>query len=263
MDETWITPEQARECMARGTGRGVKIAVLDSGIESSHPALAGLTLADDLAILDDGASLRSAAGNGFDVFGHGTAVAGIIHRTAPKAQLGSIRVLGESLRTRTLIIREGARLAIERGYHILNCSFGCGVPEQILRYKNWVDEAYLRNIHVVAACNNFDSTKPEWPGHFSSVITVNMALVSSEGSLFYHPGHLVEFVALGVDVTVPWKDGQTKKVTGSSFASAQVSGLLARLLSASPGLSPAQVKALLHRVAKPWPQEKSAQLSAD
>jgi subtilisin family serine protease len=114
-------------------------------------------------------------GEGRDLFGHGTAVAGIIRAAAPEAEIGSIRVLGESLSARTAIILEGARQAIERGYHILNCSLGCGVPEHVLKYKNWVDEAYLKGVHVVAACNNLDSARPEWPGFFTSVLTVNMA----------------------------------------------------------------------------------------
>ena len=70
-----------------------------------------------------------------DLFGHGTAIAAIIRRIAPEAEIGSFRVLGESLDSRTVIIREGVRQAIERGYHVLNCSFGCGVLEHIFQYK--------------------------------------------------------------------------------------------------------------------------------
>ena len=73
---------------------------------------------------------------------------------------------------RTIVIREGVRQAIDAGYDILNCSFGCGVKEHILQYKDWIDEAYLKGIHIVAACNNIDFRRPEWPGFFPSVITV-------------------------------------------------------------------------------------------
>ena len=66
------------------------------------------------------------------------------------------------------------------------------------------------------------------------------------------PGHLVEFAARGVDVDVSWRDGATKKVTGSSFAAPRVSGMLACLLSEVPGLPPVQAKALFHRLAQPW-----------
>ena len=170
----WINPEEAMEAIKRGRGKGVRIAVLDSGVEISHPALDGLVLLDDVAIVEDGLRLKPVPGEGRDLYGHGTAVAGIIRRAAPEAEIGSFRVLGESLSARTAIILEGARMAIERGYHILNCSLGCAVPEHVLKYKSWVDEAYLRGVHVVAACNNHDFARPEWPGFFTSVLTVNM-----------------------------------------------------------------------------------------
>jgi subtilisin len=161
-------------------------------------------------------------------------------------------VLGEALSARTSIILEGARMAIDLGYDILNCSLGCGVPEHVLKYKSWVDEAYLRGVHVVAACNNHDFARPEWPGFFTSVLTVNMARTAEDNDLFYKPGHLVEFSARGVDVEVPWLDGEMKKVTGSSFAAPRVTGMLACLLSEVPKMSPLQAKALFHRLAQPW-----------
>jgi subtilisin len=254
----WITPVEAAEAIRRGRGRGVRIAVLDSGIETSHPALGGLELVDDIAIVEDGMKLKVVPGEGRDLFGHGTAVAGIIRRSAPEAEIGSIRVLGEALSARTAIILEGARQAIERGYHILNCSLGCGVPEHVLKYKAWVDEAYLKGVHVVAACNNNDSGRPEWPGFFTSVLTVNMARTDDLQEVYYKPGHLVEFAARGVDVDVLWSGGAMKKVTGSSFAAPRVAGMLACLLSEVPKISPLQAKALFHRLARPWTKEITA-----
>ena len=141
---TWLTLDQARDFLRRGTGRGIKIAVLDSGIETSHPRLDGLTLTDDRVIVDDGVQLRTEPGKGRDAFGHGTAIAAILRELAPEASLGSFRVLGEGLRSRTAIIREGVRQAIDSGYHILNCSFGCGREDHVLQYKDWIDEAYLK-----------------------------------------------------------------------------------------------------------------------
>src|SRR6185503_8299555 len=155
--------------------------------------------------------LKLVAGQGRDLFGHGTAIASIIHQIAPQCQIGSFRVLGEQLRSRTAIIREGVRQALERGYHLLNCSFGCGREDQVLQYKDWIDEAYLKGRHVVAACNNHDFMKREWPGHFSSVITVNFANVAQAETFYYRPGNLVEFAARGQDIEVAWLKGGTKK----------------------------------------------------
>jgi len=247
---SWPGLEQARLALREGRGEGVRIAVLDSGIETGHPALAGVAFADDLAVIEENAQLKVIAGQGADTFGHGTAVAGIIHQLAPQATLGSIRVLGAQLRSRSLIIREAARLALERGYHILNCSFGCGREDHVLFYKDWIDEAYMRGRHIVAACNNLDFTRREWPGHFPTVITVNFTQSESLERIRWRRGSLVEFEARGQDLPVAWLGGGEKLVTGSSFAAPHVTGLLARLLSALPALSPLEAKALLRRLAE-------------
>jgi len=206
-------------------------------------------------VVESGFQLEVMPGGGHDLFGHGTAVAGIIHRLAPDAEIASFRVLGSSLEARTAIVQEGALLAIERGYHILNCSFGCMITDHVLRYKHWVDRAYLRGTHVVAACSNSWSNRPEWPAFFTSAISVNMARSQDNGVIYHRLGTLVEFAAAGVDVEVLWSGGKTKRVIGSSFAAPHVAGLLARLLGAFPGLHPAEAKALLRRLALPWTPE--------
>src|ERR1700692_1612118 len=170
----WINLEEAARALKDGEGLGVSVAVIDSGIQTSHPQLNGVTLQDDIAVVPQGHKLAVIPGNGLDVFGHGTAVAGIILSLAPKCQLGNFRVLGIANTSKTEIILRAAQEALDRGYKVLNCSFGCAVQQQVLRYKSWVDEAYLKGIHVVAACNNQDFRIPEWPAYFPSVAAVNM-----------------------------------------------------------------------------------------
>jgi hypothetical protein len=209
-------------------------------------------LIDELAVSSDGICLSLVPGRGRDVYGHGTAIASIIKRVAPAALIGSFRVFNGELRSRTEIIRQGVRAAIDRGYHILNCSFGCpGSVQYIMQYKEWIDEAYLKGVHIVSACNNEDPSKPEWPGHFPSVITVNMA--PATGLTFFQIKHqLVEFAAAGERIDVPWNEGRRKNVTGSSYAAALMTGLLARLLSEEPDLTPLEAKSLLQRLAQPY-----------
>lgn len=246
----WLDPMQAAAAIQRGRGRGVKVAILDSGVEQGHPALAGIELLDDLAIVESGRELALVPGGGRDLYGHGTAVAGIIHAGAPEARLGSFRVLGSTLRSRTALILEGARAAIERGYDIINCSLSSGIREHWDKYKAWVDEAYLAGIHVVAACNNENVWRQEWPADFTSVLAVNMARRAEARDLFHCPGTLVEFAARGVDVPVAWAGGGMKTMTGSSFAAPHVTALVACLLSEAPGLAPLQVKSLLQMLAR-------------
>jgi subtilisin family serine protease len=248
----WINLEEATRALKDGEGAGVAVAVIDSGIQTSHPQLNGVTLQDDIAVVPQGHKLAVIPGNGLDVFGHGTAVAGIILSLAPKCQLGNFRVLGIANTSKTEIILRAAQEALDRGYKVLNCSFGCAVQQQVLRYKSWVDEAYLKGIHVVAACNNQDFRIPEWPAYFPSVVAVNMMQTDDNNLFYYQRGTLVEFAARGINVKVPWVGGHEKVVTGSSFAAPRLAALLARLLSVYPDITPIQAKAILHKIARPW-----------
>lgn len=258
---TWITPEQAAAAMRSGRGEGVRIAVLDSGVEWDHADLQGVKVADDLCIEEVDGVLEARPGNREDVFGHGTAVASILHEVAPEAEIGSFRVLDVRNQSQSEMICFGARLALERGYHILNCSFGARLKSQVLMFKDWVDDAYLGGIHVVAACNNDDFRKPEWPGDFVSVITVNMLDTPQRDMIFRNPpGTLVEFAALGVNVGVPWKGGIRREATGSSFAAPRAAGLLARMISVFPKIAPLQAKSLLQQIASGLPARRRLRL---
>lgn len=258
---TWICPEEAKLAIRRGRGRGVKIAVIDSGIELSHPSLNHARLLDDVAFAENREGrIERVTGGGIDAYGHGTAIASIILRAAPEAQLGSFRVLDSKLATKYVVLKEAALTAIERGYHILNCSFGSRARyETINHFKCWIDYAYQQGVHVVSACNNSYFRDPEWPGYFPTVITVNMANTLDEGLFFRwdvssetEARHLVEFAARGVDLQIAWKNHQTASHSGSSFAAPHVSGLLARLLSVYPNLKPLVAKSLLQELAESW-----------
>lgn len=264
----WITLPEALDAWETGDGSGIRIAVLDSGVDTSHPAFEGFQLRDDIAIsMVDGVPVVT-GGEGSDSYGHGTGVAHVLHTVAPKAEIGSFRVLGSGEKGggEGDVVREGVMLAMEKGYHILNCSFGITGSffgsDRKLRFveqnKVWLDEAYLRGIHVVSACNNYDSRCIEWPGHFANSITVDKVNCGTD-EFFYRPGGLVEFAAKGYGVTVPWAGNAWKTVDGSSFAAPRVAGWLARLLSVYPFLTPPQVKGLLRHIAleRPYLHQQS------
>lgn len=236
------------------------MAVLDSGIEISHPGLGGLKLVDDLVFISDGNTVHLERGAGQDVSGHGTGIAGIIHALAPEARIGSFRVLRMGLYDLTSkrdIIQRAALEAIDRGYGILNCSFGCrGEREFIMEFKDWVDEAYIKGVHVISACSNSDFTQREWPAYFPTVVTVDKTNIERADQIFYRPGSLVEFVAKGQYSDLLWLDAQRKSAFGTSFAAPVATALLARLLSVHSGLSPLAAKELLRLTAKPWPPDR-------
>ena len=258
MKKTWISVEQARSAIASGTGKGVRVAILDSGIEVSHPGLHGLRLIDDLAFVSEGNTVQVQPGAGSDVNGHGTGIAGIIHALAPKAKIGSFRVLRMGLFDLTSkrdIIQRAAFEAIDHRYQILNCSFGCrGEKEFIMEFKDWVDEAYVKGIHITSACSNRDFTEREWPAFFPTVVTVDRANIEQADRIFYRSGNLVEFIAKGQYSDLLCLDGKKKDGFGTSFAAPVATALLARLISVYPGLSPLAAKELLRLIAEPWPR---------
>ena len=260
MKKTWISLEEARSAIASGTGNGVRIAVLDSGIEASHPGLNGLRLVDDLAFVSDGNTLHVEPGAGKDINGHGTGIAGIIHALAPDARIGSFRVLRMGLFDLTSkrdIIQRAAFEAIDRRYQILNCSFGCrGEKDFIMEFKDWVDEAYVKGVHITSACSNRDFADREWPAYFPTVVTVDKMNIDRVDRFFYRPGSLVEFVAKGQYADLLCLDGKKKDGFGTSFAAPVATALLARLISVHPGLSPLAAKELLRLVAEPWPRSR-------
>ena len=246
--------DEARQALTTGRGKGIKIAVIDSGVEASHPGLKGLTLVDDLAFeLDaNGATIRTKSGQGTDSFGHGTAVAGIIHELAPEAQIGSFRVLSAELKGKSAVIAAGAAQAIKLGYDILNCSLGCGKRDHVFAYKAWVDEAFLAGRHVVAACNNQYYAKEEWPAYFPTVCAVNFTREEEQrGQFYFRAQKMVSFAAPGTGLLVLWRGGTRRMVMGSSFAAPQVAALLARLISVIP-VSPLLGKDVMQKVARPW-----------
>ncbi|MEM0896550.1 MAG: S8 family serine peptidase [Verrucomicrobiota bacterium] len=249
----WLEPEEARHAIQHGDGEGIRVAVLDSGIDFSHPKFAEMKIGDCVSVVEENGRVRTIDDDeSGDVYGHGTAVAGIIHEVAPKAEIGSFRVLDARNLSRSAIIARGVRLALNRGYDVLNCSFGCkGSVRFIMAHKQWVDAAWLAGVHVVSACSNFDVFEPEWPAHFPTVLAVDMARTDS-GYFFFRDDAMVNFAARGEDIAVAWTGGGMKMDTGSSFAAPRVTGYLARLLSAAPDLSPALAIDLLQRSAEQW-----------
>ena len=112
-------------------------------------------------------------------------------------------------------------------------------------FKAWLDDAYLRGAHVIAAASNLDPAIPKWPGHFPTVLNTTIGPPRPDQLISARRGTLVEFLAPGENIEVPWNHGGSKLVTGSSFAVPVVAAALARLLSAFPRLDPLAAKSLL------------------
>jgi subtilisin family serine protease len=239
-----ITPEWA---WGGSTGRGVRVAVVDTGIEHDHPALEGVVRGGVIieinpesedeyyrAIPDDRPR---------DLSGHGTACAGIIHSLAPEAEIYSVRVLGQNMSGRALQFAGGVDWAINNGMQVVNMSLSTSKEEYYGLFHELTDLAFFKNVILVSAVNNIPA--PSYPSTYSSVISVAAHDCPSPMVYFYNPNPPVEFGARGIDVEVAWLDNQYATNTGNSFAAPHIAGIVALIRAKHPELTPFQIKTVL------------------
>ena len=225
-------------------GAGVRVAVVDSGIDAAHPAVGqvtgGVALVHDPAAPDQ---VRATEGPHEDLFGHGTACAGIIRSLAPEAQLYSVRVLGARLTGKGMVFAAGLRWAIAHRMQVVNLSLSTGKRDYFAVFHELVDQAYFAKVMLVCAVNNVAG--PTYPSQYASVFSVAANEATDPDRFDYNPAPPVEFGAPGIDIQVPWLGGATIRATGNSFAAPHIAGLIARILGKHPDLTPFQVKTIL------------------
>jgi subtilisin len=228
------------------TGSGVKVAILDSGVEGGHAQVRGrLSRSVAVEIIDDEA--RVVPDEAVDMYGHGTACAGIILSLASEVEIFSVRVLGADLRGKGVAFLAGLEWAVENGMQLMSLSLSSKSERLFPYFHEIVDQAYFGNVALVSAVNNVPGAS--YPSTFSSVFSVAAHAIADAETFFYNPSPPVEWGAWGVDVPIAWKDGATTVATGNSFAAPHIAGLVARILSKHPGLTPFEVKAILAAVA--------------
>ncbi|MCC6222299.1 MAG: S8 family serine peptidase [Thermoleophilia bacterium] len=237
-----LTPDWA---WGGSTGAGVRVAVIDSGVDAGHPSVG--SVAGYLSISEEGDVLAYDERPHEDVFGHGTACAGIIRSLAPDCELYSIRVLGPGLKGRGTVFAGGLRWAIENGMHVCNLSLGSTKRDLFGVFHELADLAYFRNVVLVTAANNMPVTS--YPSLYAAVVSVASHDVGDPYRFYYNPEPPVEFGALGIDVRIAWRDGGFITATGNSFAAPHISGLAARILGKHPGLTVFQLKTVLRALA--------------
>jgi subtilisin len=229
------------------TGAGITVAVVDSGVDAAHPAVGAVGRAIAFQWDPETEQVISTEGPHEDLFGHGTACAGIIRRAAPDASIWSVRVLGRRLTGKGMVFAAGLRWAVREGARVVNLSLSTGREDYFGLFHEISDEAAFAGAVLVCATNNVPA--PTYPAEFSSVISVAAHDGSDPFDLDANPVPPVDFGAPGIDVRVPWLSGSSIVSTGNSFAAPHVSGLVARLLSKHPHLTPYEVKTVLRAVA--------------
>ncbi|MGB6772650.1 MAG: S8 family serine peptidase [Candidatus Dormiibacterota bacterium] len=230
------------------TGAGVTVAVVDSGVDASHPRVGtvegGAVITYDPSLPS---SVRIDEQPHQDLFGHGTACAGIARQLAPGCDILSVRVLGKRLTGKTTCIIAGVRWALAHGARVINLSLSTPLVDRAPFWHQVADECYFKQALLVCAANNLPG--PTFPAQFASVISVACHPGSDPRALAYNPDPPVEFGARGLDVEVAWAKGTVITASGNSFAAAHVSGLVALILERHPDCTPFDVKTILRGLA--------------
>lgn len=226
---------------ARGARRIV--AVIDTGVDLAHPALAGRIAARGYDYIDDD-SVPNEVRDGIDRdgdrlvddgYGHGTFVAGIAALVAPEAKILPMRVLDSEGRGNVFMVAEAVYDAVDAGADVINMSFGTADKLKSRVLEDAVKTASKRGIVVTAAAGNDGSNEAHYPAAMTEVISV--AAESADG------GDLASFSARGkwVDVAAPGERIVSAlpcgygSWSGTSMAAPFVAGAVAVLASTHPG----------------------------
>ena len=227
------------------TGAGVRVAVVDSGVEADHPDLAGAVDAEGgvMVTLDESGEPVLTPGPHDDAFGHGTACAGIVHRLAPAARITSVRVLGAGLSGKSAAFLAGLAWAVEQEFDVINLSLGTSRRDWALAFYELCDRAYFGGSFLVTAANNL--ARPSFPSLYASVASVACNLSREPLRFHYNPDPPTEFLAPGIDVELSWRGGGRIVGTGNSYAAPHLAGIAALVKAKHPELRPFQLKTVL------------------
>ncbi len=229
--------------------RPITVAVLDTGVDSSHELLKR-KVTSSFEYVDDGNGIVSKTelpqNSNNDDAGHGTAVAGIVVKIAPNAKIADYKVLNAKTGGSGKAMLAGLKDAIESDAGIINMSLAC-----LKKYKNEISEllelAYRKNKIIIASKRNTVlEDDMGFPAELANCISVENKNFGNNPFFVEHSDiQPIEFSAHGVNVLAPKNGGGYHRLTGTSFATPTVSGMVALLLGAYPELELFELKSVL------------------
>jgi subtilisin family serine protease len=222
------------------TGRGVRIAVVDSGVHASHPHVGGVE--QGIGIRDDG----SLDEDFVDRLGHGTAVTAAIREKSPDAAIIAVKVFWRSLSTDIESLVRGIDEGCARGASVINLSLGTANPAHRSLLQEAVQRISAHGAVIVAAIEN----GTDWlPGSLEGVIPVMLdwSCPRHEYRLVTHNGRPA-MVASGYPREIP-NVAPERNLKGISFAVANVSGFVARAHEAAKS---AGVRTIWRELERGW-----------
>jgi hypothetical protein len=245
-----LTKLRLPEAHALSRGSNVTVAVIDSGIDVTHPELK-----DAIAESFDALGAKEGAKEGPHV--HGTGIAGAIvsHArlmgSAPKARILAIRAFGAAANgaeSTSFVILKSLDFAATHGAQIVNMSFA-GPKDPLL--ERGIAAAATKGMVLVAASGNAGPKSPPlYPAANPNVIAVSATDAYDRLFPASNRGGHIAVSAPGVDIFLPAPDGKYQMTSGTSFSAAYISGLAALMMERNPQLAPTEVRAILTRTAR-------------
>ncbi len=238
---------RVRDAWALSRGGSRLIAVLDTGVQFSHPDLVGRISSGgyDFVNLDTTAA---------DDNGHGTWVSGIIAAT-PNNGIGSagvswsdkvlpVKVMDSTGHGYSSDVAKGIDYAVSQGARIINMSIG--EFEYSIAVKAAVDRAWAAGAVIVAAAGNYRTSEPSYPAAYDHVVSVSATQADDEFTNWSNFGSTVDVSAPGAAVTTTncttcntW--GAYTDISGTSFASPNTAGVIALIMARYPAYTNQQV----------------------
>jgi thermitase len=207
---------------------GIIVAVLDTGIDSSHEDLKGKVAAE--VNFTDSPTPQ-------DIKGHGTHIAGIaaassnngigIGGLAPESRLMNVKVADDAGKCRAEVIAEGIVWAVDNGASVINISLELKEPS--LELENAVNYAWSRGAVIIAAAGNGGSELPAYPAYYENSLAVAATRQDDTLAPLSNLGDWVDVAAPGFNIYSTLPDDSYGYKSGTSFASAYVSGMAALL----------------------------------
>jgi thermitase len=229
-------------------GGGVKVGIVDTGIDQAHEDLAGKTA-------DCGESVAGVVTSGscVDDNGHGTHVAGTIAGVANNGRgvtgvafnspLSICKALGGPLgQGTTSDVASCITWEADRGVKVLSMSLGGG-PSTTL--QNAVRYAASRDVLIVAAAGNDGNATLNYPAAYSEVVSVAATDSRDVRATFSNANADVEVAAPGVNILSTWNDGGYRVLSGTSMATPHASGVAAVIRTKNPAFTAAQARSKL------------------
>jgi len=261
-----IARVKAPEAWKATMGAGVKVGVIDTGVDCTHPDLAP-NCAGGINVVDPSKDPADDNGHGTHVSGtiagakDGKGVAGV----APKAKIYAIKVLDSDGGGTVEDIIKGINWATANGMQVINMSLGG--PGHSAAMQKAVKKAYAAGITIVAAAGNDPNTPVGEPASYKESIAVSASTFDDKLAFFSTTGPEVAFIAPGHEIYSDAPGGGLAKHSGTSMATPHVAGLAA--LAISMGASgPKAVREALTRIAVPLkgvtgPQQGAGMPEAD